>query len=139
MPQMIFVNLPVTDLPRARAFYTGLGYTINEMFSDDTAACVVVSDSIFFMILTHAKFADFIDRPLGDPSKTVSVLCALTADSRADVDAFADRALAHGGRDNGKTQDYGFMYSRSLSDPDGNVLEILWMDPAAAAGGPPPV
>jgi uncharacterized protein len=137
MPQMVFVNLPVTDLPRARSFYTGVGYTINEMFSDDTAACVVVSEQIFFMILTRPKFADFIDRPLGDPSKTVSALIALNADSRADVDAWADRALAHGGRDNGKTQDLGFMYSRSLSDPDGNVIEMFWMDPAAASGGPP--
>jgi uncharacterized protein len=135
MPQMIFVNLPITDLPRARAFYTGLGWTINEAFSDETAACVVVSETIFVMILTRPRFADFVDRPVGDPSSTVSALFALNMDSRDQVDAFAARAVAHGGRDNGKAQDLGFMYSRSLSDPDGNVLEAFWMDPAATGGG----
>ena len=72
MPQMIFVNIPVTDIARARAFYQALGFTINEQFSDATAACVVVSDTIFFMILNHAKFAEFATKPLGDPAKTTT-------------------------------------------------------------------
>jgi hypothetical protein len=138
MAQMIFVNLPVSDLPRSRAFFTGLGWSINEMFSDETAACIVVSETIFLMLLTHAKFGDFINRPLADPAKGTSVLLALNCDSREAVDAIAAKALGLGGSDNGKTQDLGFMYSRSLSDPDGNVFEFFWMDPAAAAGGPPP-
>lgn len=135
MPQMIFVNLPVSDLPRARAFHEGLGFTINEQFSDDTAACVVVSEHVYFMLLTHPRFAGFSPRPVADTQGTTSVLVALSRDSRADVDAFAAAAIAHGGTDNDKTADHGFMYSRSLSDPDGNVFEVFWMDPAAAQGG----
>jgi uncharacterized protein len=135
MARMLFVNLPISDLQRSRAFYQGLGFTINEQFSDDTAACVVVSDTIFYMILTREKFASFVDRPVGDPATTVSALTALTMDSREAVDAFSAAATAHGGRDNGRTQDLGFMYSRSLSDPDGNVIEAVWMDPGAVAGG----
>ncbi|MEI4485830.1 VOC family protein [Frigidibacter sp. MR17.14] len=132
MTQMIFVNLPVTDLPRARAFYEGIGFTINPQFSDDTAACVVVSETIFLMILTHEKFAGFSPRPLADPSKGCAVLTCLSRDSRAAVDAITEAAIAAGGTDNDKVQDYGFMYGRSFSDPDGNVFEVMWMDLAAA-------
>jgi hypothetical protein len=132
---MIFVNLPVTDLARARGFYEGLGFTINPMFSDETTACVVVSETIYFMVMNHEKFAGFSPRPLADPATSTAVLTALTCDGRAEVDDLAARALAHGGADNGKTQDMGFMYSRSLSDPDGNVIELVWMDPAAVPPG----
>jgi len=134
MPQMVFFNLPITDLPRTRAFHTGLGCTINEAFSDDSAASVVVSDAIFFMILTRARFAGFADRPIGDPATQIAVMVALSYGSRAEVDGFAANALAHGGRDKGKTQELGLMYSRSLSDPDGNVIKAFWMDPATAPG-----
>ncbi|MEI4470803.1 VOC family protein [Frigidibacter sp. MR17.24] len=131
-PQLIFVNLPVTDLPRARAFYEGIGFTINPQFSDDTAACVVVSDTIHLMILTHAKFAGFAPRPLADPAQGCAVLTCLSRDSRDAVDAITEAAVRAGGTDNDKVQDYGFMYGRSFSDPDGNVFEVMWMDLAAA-------
>ncbi len=134
MTQMIFVNLPVTDLARSRAFYAGVGFTFNEQFSDETTACVVISDAIFLMIMTRERFAGFAPRPVADPHTTTSVLVALSRDSRAAVDAFGEAALAHGGSDNDKTQDMGFMYGRSFSDPDGHVLELVWMDPAAASG-----
>jgi predicted lactoylglutathione lyase len=134
MPQMIFVNLPVTDIPRARAFYQAVGYTINEQFSDPTAACVVVSDSIFLMILNHERFQGFATRPLADPATSTAVMLALSQDSRAAVDAFAEAALQAGGSEPKPAQDMGFMYNRTIMDPDGNVFEPMWMDPAAVQG-----
>jgi uncharacterized protein len=131
MPQMIFVNLPVTDVARARKFYEALGWTINEQFSDATAACVVVSEAIFFMILNHERFQGFATKPLADPAKGTGVMTALSRDSRADVDAMAQAALKAGGAEPKPAQDLGFMYSRMFHDPDGNVLEAFWMDPAA--------
>ena len=129
--QHVFVNLPVTDLSRARSFYSALGFSFDERFSDDTAACVVVSENIYFMILTREKFATFTPRPVGDPSRDTSVLVALSRDTREAVDAFMAAGLAAGGRDNDKVQDMGFMYGRSISDPDGNVIEVMWMDVSA--------
>ena len=129
--QHVFVNLPVTDLPRSRAFYAALGFSFDERFSDDTAACVVVSEHIFLQLLTREKFATFSPRPLGDPSRETAVLVALSRESREAVDAFMEAGLAAGGRDNGRTQDFGVLYGRSISDPDGNVLEPMWMDVAA--------
>jgi hypothetical protein len=129
--QHVFVNLPVTDLPRARAFYAALGFAFDERFSDDRAACVVVSEHIYLMILTRDRFADFAPRPAGDPSRETSVLVALSRGTREAVDAFMEAGLRAGGTDNGKVQDFGFMYARSISDPDGNVLEPMWMDVTA--------
>ena len=134
MPPMIFVNIPVTDIPRARRFYQALGFTINEQFSDPTAACVVVSEAIYFMILNHAKFAEFATKPLGDPAKATSVMIALSQDSRAAVDAMTEAALKAGGVEPKPASDLGFMYNRMFHDPDGNVFEPMWMDPAAVAG-----
>lgn len=134
MPQMVFVNLPVTDVARSRKFYEALGYTINEKFSDPTAACVVVSDTIYFMILNHERFQGFATLPLADPAKGTSVMIALSQDSRAAVDTVAKAALAAGGSEPKPAQDMGFMYSRTFHDPDGNVIEPFWMDPAAAQG-----
>lgn len=130
MPKMVFINLPASDIARSRAFYEGVGFSINPQFSDAETACVVVSDTIYFMILNHARFAGFAPRPVADTGKTTGCLIALSVDSRADVDAFAAAAVAHGGTDNDMVQDHGFMYGRSLGDPDGNVLEVFWMDPA---------
>ena len=131
MPQLAFVNLPVTDLSRSRAFYAALGFSFDERFSDDTAASVVISEHIYVMLLTHEKFATFTPRPVGDPSRDTSVLLALSRDSREAVDAFMAAGLGAGGTDNDKVQDYGFMYGRSISDPDGNILEVMWMDVSA--------
>lgn len=128
MPQMVFINLPVTDIARSRTFYESLGFSINPQFSDDETACVVVSDTIF---MTHGKFAGFSPRPIADTKAATSALIALTRDSREAVDAFGAAVVANGGSDNGKPQHLGFMYGQSYSDPDGHVLEVVWMDPSA--------
>ena len=138
MPRKLFVNLPVTDLPRAVAFYEAVGATRNPQFSDDTAACMVLSDTIHVMLLTHAKFASFTSRPIGDRSTTHSLL-ALSCDSREAVLAQLGAAVDAGGRpDPTPEQDHGFMYGRSYEDPDGHIWEIFWMDPAVTAGDQPP-
>lgn len=134
MPQMIFVNIPVTDVARSRKFYETLGYKINEQFSDLTAACVVVSDAIYLMVLNHEKFASFATKPLANPANSTAVMIALSQDSRAAVDAITEAALKAGGSEPKPAQDMGFMYSRTFHDPDGNVFEPMWMDPATIAG-----
>jgi uncharacterized protein len=134
MPQMIFVNLPIADVKRSRTFYEAVGFTINEQFSDPTGACVVVSDAIYLMILEHEKFQSFLTRPMGDPSQATAAIMALSQDDRAAVDAFAVAALAHGGSEPKAATDLGFMYNRTICDPDGNTFEPFWMDPAAVAG-----
>jgi hypothetical protein len=133
----MFVNLPVTDLERAKAFYTAIGYTINPLFSDHNAACVVVEeDHSYFMILVRDYFQTFTDLPIGDPTVSPSVSIALFVDSRGDVDKAVADGIAAGGAEKQAPSDYGFMYQRQLTDPDGNILEFGWMDPVAAAQGP---
>jgi predicted lactoylglutathione lyase len=129
MPTMIFVNLPVTDLDRAKSFYSALGYRINPQFTDENAACVVISDTIYAMLLVPSHFANFTSKTIADTQTTVAAITALSTDSREEVDALADKALAAGGSETNATQDYGFMYSRSFQDPDGNMWETMWMDP----------
>jgi predicted lactoylglutathione lyase len=136
MSTNIFVNLPTTDLDRATQFYTALGFTINPLFTDENAACVVVSDEIYVMVLTREYFATFTDKQVTDARTHAQALIALSRDTRADVDAIVDAGLAAGGTEPRPGQDYGFMYSRDLEDPDGNILEFLYMDPAAAEAGP---
>lgn len=131
----IFVNLPVTDLASAMRFYEAIGFTNNPMFTDDTAAAMVLDDHIHVMLLTRPRFEGFAPKPMGEPAATTSVLIALTLEHRENVDAFVTRALAAGGSDTGKSQDFGAMYSRTVTDPDGNVWEPFWMDMAAMAGG----
>jgi predicted lactoylglutathione lyase len=130
----IFVNLPVTDLERAKAFYAGLGFTFNEQFSDERTASVVIEENIVVMLLTRDRFADFVPGEVGDPAQATSVLNALSASSREEVDDLLARALASGGKPWQPAQDHGFMYGTSFTDPDGNVWEAIWMDPAAIAG-----
>lgn len=135
MTKMIFINLPVTDLPKSIAFYKALGFEQNLQFSDDTAACMVWSEAISVMLLTHAKWRTFTQRPI-PPSTASEVLLALALASRAVVDRFIDTGAANGGSgDINPKQDLGFMYGRSLADPDGHVWETFWMDPAAMSGG----
>lgn len=134
MPRMIFVNLPVTDLDRAKAFYTALGFTNEPRFTDETAACMVWSETIFTMLLTHDKWRSFTDRPIA-PSGSSEVALALSLDDRDEVNRMTDAAGANGGTaDINPVQDHGFMFSRSLADPDGHVWEPMWMDPAVASG-----
>jgi len=136
MPQM-FVNLPVTDLDRAKAFYEALGFTINPLFTDHNAACVVVEEGHnYFMILVREFFQTFTDLPIGDPAVNPSVATAIFFDSREEVDRAVTAGIAAGGAEPKPASDYGFMYQRQLTDPDGNFLEFGWMDPVAAEQGP---
>ena len=136
MTQM-FVNLPVTDLERAKAFYTAVGFSINPLFTDHNAACVVVEEGHnYFMILVRDYFQTFSDRPVGDPSVTVSTAVAIYVDSREAVDATVADGLSAGGSEDRPPSDYGFMYQRQLADPDGNIIEFMYMDPLAAEQGP---
>lgn len=131
--RMIFVNLPVSDLARSTAFYEAVGASRNPLFSDETAACMVFSDTIHAMLLTHEKWAGFTDRAIPDAHQTAQVLICLSEASREAVDATVEAAAKAGGRpDPNPVQDHGFMYGRSYADPDGHIWETVWMDPAAA-------
>jgi predicted lactoylglutathione lyase len=136
MAQM-FVNLPVTDLERAKAFYTGVGFTINPMFSDHNAACVVVEqDHSYFMIQTREYLQTFTKLTLGDPAVNPTASTVIFLDSRKAVDDAVTAGLEAGGTEPGEPADYGFMYQRGVSDPDGNLIDFGWMDPVAAEKGP---
>ena len=136
MSKMIFVNLPVSDLARSRRFLEALGATNEPKFTDDTAACMQLSDTIFVMLLTHDKFRQFTPRPIADPAAGSQVLLCLSAESREQVDSTVERAASAGGSaDPAPKQDYGVMYGRSVADPDGHIWELMWMDPAAAQQG----
>jgi predicted lactoylglutathione lyase len=136
MSTSIFVNMPTTDLERSKAFYTSLGFTINPLFTDENAACVVLGDNIYFMVLTREYLGTFTDKQIIDPKTQAQVSIALSRDSREDVDDVLAKGLAAGGSEPRPAQDYGFMYSRDLDDPDGNNLSFLFMEPAAAEKGP---
>jgi uncharacterized protein len=138
MSKLIFVNLPVRDLNQAIAFYESIGAEKNEQFCDDTAACMVFSETIHTMLLTHEKFRQFTPKKIADAKEVSEVLICISAESRDAVDAMVGKAQAAGGRiDPGPKQDYGFMYGRSFEDPDGHIWEVMWMDvdAAKAAGG----
>ncbi len=136
MSRMIFVNLPVTDLQRSRAFLEALGAVNEPKFTDETAACMTFSDSIHVMLLTHDKFSQFTPLPIADAKAGAQVLLCLSSESRESVDTAVERGVASGGTaDPAPKQDYGVMYGRSISDPDGHIWEIMWMDAAAAEQG----
>ncbi|MFN4357123.1 VOC family protein [Sphingopyxis alaskensis] len=139
MPRMIFVNLPVTDLDRSKAFYEAVGAVNNPAFTDDTAACMVVEEgSIHVMLLSHEKWASFTSKTIPDARTTAQVLLCVSTDSREAVDGQVDKAVKAGGKaDPTPTQDFGFMYGRSFEDPDGHIWEVMWMDPAAIPAGEP--
>ena len=130
----MFVNLSVRDLQRSKAFFSQLGYSFNAQFTNDDAACLVIGDNIFAMLVTEAMFKTITDKPICDSHKSNEVLLALSAASRAAVDAIADKALAVGGKAHKEPQDHGFMYSRSFQDPDGHIWDHFWMDPAHVQG-----
>ena len=131
MTQKIFVNLPVADLKASMAFYEATGFTNNPQFTDETAACMMLSDVINVMLLTHAKWASFTDRPIPDSGSSEVMLC-ISCETRDDVNAFVETGAANGGvADLHPPQDHGFMYQRTLVDPDGHVWEPMWMDMAA--------
>lgn len=133
---MIFVNLPTSDLERSKAFYTALGCTLNPNFTDENAAALMWSDDIVFMVLTRDFFSTFTEKTVVDPATSIQTILALSRESRADVDAVVEAGLAARGSKARDPEDYGFMYQRSLHDPDGHLLEFTYMDPEAAAVGP---
>lgn len=134
MTRSIFISLPVADLPASIAFYEALGFTNNPQFTDATAACMVWSEAIYVMLLTHAKWRTFTDRPICPPTSS-EVSLALALEDKAAVDAMVEAAAAQGGRvDVNPVQDLGFMYGRDLTDPDGHVWGPFWMDMSRQAG-----
>ena len=137
MSKTVFISFPVTDLAASQRFYEALGATNNPQFTDDTAVCMMLSDQIGVMLLTHDKFRQFTPLPIGDPRTTSLVGLGLSCDSRAAVDTTAEAAAAAGGTiDVVPPQDYGFMVSRSVADPDGHVWDLMWMDMAQVPADP---
>ncbi len=128
---MIFVNLPVADLARSMRFYEALGFRNNPQFTDETAACMVLSGQIYVMLLTHPKFTSFLTRPMADAKKETGALYAISCGSREAVDAMMATVISLGGVEYRPAQDHGFMYGRAFADLDGHVWEPFWMDPAA--------
>lgn len=134
MQQMVFINFPVKDIKIATEFYLGLGYTRNEMFSDDSTSSIVVSDAIVIMLLQDEKFKSFVSKPLGDSEKEAFGTFAISVDSREEVDTLVEKALTLGATPNKEPIDMGFMYNRSFYDPDGHLIEFVWLDSNAEMG-----
>ncbi len=135
-PRLMFVNLPVKDLSASKAFFRALGFDFDERFTDDSAACMVVSEQAYVMLLAESRFADFTTRSVADARASTEAILAVSADSREAVDAFADAALAAGATPANEPMDHGFMYGRSFNDLDGHLWEVIWMSPEAVEGGP---
>ena len=135
MTKMIFVNLPVTDLPASKRFYEALGFVNEPRFTDETAAAMQWSETIVVMLLTHEKWKSFTTKAIPDAHESAQVALCVNLDSREEVDAITEAAgKAGGAADISPAQDYGFMYQRSFEDPDGHVWEPVWMDPKMASG-----
>ena len=134
--RMLFVNLPVGDLERSKAFFAKLGFSFNATFTDETADCMLVGEHAFFMLLTREKFAEFSKLPMADPTTHALALYCFRVSSRDEVDEVGVAAVAAGGVEADDAEDHGFMYSRSFFDLDGHGWQVMWMDPAAAAQGP---
>jgi predicted lactoylglutathione lyase len=136
MSRLLFLNLPVADLQGSREFFNRLGFEFDERFCDQDAACMVVSEQAYVMLLQRDRFAEFVTKPVAEAEEATALTVAVSAEDRAAVDAFADAALAAGGTTGKEPQDYGFMYGRSFHDLDGHLWEVMWMDPVAAEKGP---
>ena len=130
MATKMFVNLAVKDLDRSRAFFDRLGFTFNPQFTDQTAACMVIADDIYVMLLTHPKFKEFTKKDIADAHKTTEVLTCLSFDRKDKINEIVDKAVAAGGTEAREPTDYGFRYGRSFNDLDGHIWEIIWMDPS---------
>src|SRR5574337_2027416 len=132
MSRQIFVNLPVRDLERSKAFFTALGATIVPRFTNQQAACVQIADGIYTMLLVEPFFQGFTKRPVADARQSTEVLLALSCDSRAEVEALVAKAVAAGGTTPNAPTDHGFMFQHGFADPDGHQWEVFWMDEKAA-------
>lgn len=133
MSRKLFVNLPVKELDRSVRFFTALGFSFNAHFTDETATCMIVSESSFVMLLTEEKFRQFTPRQLCDTKQATEVLLCLSAESRAEVDQLVAKAVAAGGSLYKEPIDFGFMYGHSFQDPDGHQWEVMFMEPEAIA------
>ena len=131
METKIFVNLPVKNLNKSIEFFTQLGYTFNPQFTDETATCMIVSNDIFVMLLTEAKFKMFTPKPICDATLSTEVLICLSCESRAEVDEMVKKAVAAGGTIYNEPQDHGFMYAHGYQDLDGHIWELIYMEPGA--------
>jgi predicted lactoylglutathione lyase len=134
--RLLFVNIPVADLERSKAFFAKLGFTYHPGFTDETAACMQVGEQAFVMLLGREKFAEFSKLPIADPRTHALALYCFSVSSRDEVDAVSSAALAAGGTEADDAEDFGFMYSRSFFDLDGHGWQVMWMDPAAVEQGP---
>lgn len=139
MATKIFVNLPVKNLNKSKEFFTKLGYTFNPQFTNEKAACMVISQDIYAMLLTEPFFQTFTPKEVINAKKGTEVLIALSADSKEKVNELVDKALGAGGKKSREPQDYGFMYSKSFEDIDGHIWEVLWMDPTYIQNAPPEI
>ncbi|KQR70711.1 VOC family protein [Pedobacter sp. Leaf176] len=137
MAKQIFINLAVSDLQKSMEFYTALGFTNNPQFSDDSGKCMVWSDNIFLMILTHEKFSTFATKPIADTKSTVAGLFSLSLDSLDEVNDMVESGLKAGGKEAGTLRDYGFMQQRTIEDFDGHTWEIFYMDMSKIPTGNP--
>ena len=133
MTTKIFVNLPVKDLKRSMEFFTELGYQFNAQFTDETAACMIVSEDIYIMLLTHPKFKEFTPKAICDATKSTEVLVCLSCESREKVDNLVRKAVAASGITYAEPKDYGFMYQHGFQDLDGHIWELIYMEPSAIA------
>jgi predicted lactoylglutathione lyase len=131
MTTKIFVNLPVKDLKRSMEFFTKLGYKFNPQFTDETAACMIISEDIYVMLLTKAKFKEFTPKKICDSMKSTEVLVCLSCESRDTVNDMVSKAIAAGGTTYTQSKDYGFMYQHGFQDPDGHLWELIYMEPSA--------
>jgi hypothetical protein len=128
MANKIFINLPVADLQKAMDFYTAIGFTNNPQFTDNTAACMLLTEEIYVMLLTHPKFNEFTKKEIANSFKTASVINSLSVDSNEEVNTMIEKSLAAGGKETNEAKDYGFMQQRSFEDLDGHLWEVLYMD-----------
>ena len=128
MSKQIFINLAVTDLQKSMAFYTALGFTNNPQFSDDSGKCMVWSENIFVMLLTHEKFLNFATKPIADTKLNVAALFSLSVDSIDEINSMLTKGLNAGGIEPTEMKDYGFMQQRTIEDFDGHTWEIFYMD-----------
>lgn len=135
MAKKIFVNLPVKDLNKSIEFFTKLGFSFNQQFTDETATCMVISDNIFAMLLTEKRFSEFTRKPVSDARKSTEVLIALDMDSREQVDEIVKKAVDAGGSIYLDPQDHGWMYSHSFADLDGHQWEVFYIDESAMPQG----
>lgn len=137
--RLIFINIPVKDVTASQEFFGALGFSFDSKFTNESCACMVVSEQAYVMLLEEARFGDFTSKPIADARQSTESILCVSAESREGVDTFADAALAAGGTGAGEPVDHGFMYGRSFQDLDGHIWEVMWMSQEAIEAGPPEV